>query len=170
MLERRANIYQHVYWWSFCQFCLTSYNFATQLYICAGCLLAVYEELPFATFFPTHRPFPATMSQLKICDFFQDRHFKGFWSTIIFYLVQRRHNCSPPASFANCVMTLYLLKSASANVSFYTNNSKKRKCQILSWRHSCRKWVLGTYYAGQRNTRQNLEKPLQCHIHSQWVQ
>ena len=24
--------------------------------------------------------------------------------------VQRRHNCSPAASFANCVMTLYLLK------------------------------------------------------------
>jgi hypothetical protein len=24
--------------------------------------------------------------------------------------VQRRHNCSPEASFANCVITLYLLK------------------------------------------------------------
>jgi len=27
-----------------------------------------------------------------------------------FRWVQRRHNCSPAASFANCVMTLYLLK------------------------------------------------------------
>ena len=27
-----------------------------------------------------------------------------------FLWVQRRHNCSPAASFANCVMTLYLLK------------------------------------------------------------
>jgi len=35
-----------------------------------------------------------------------------------FLWVQRRHNCSPAASFANCVMTLYLLKVHLQNVSF----------------------------------------------------
>jgi hypothetical protein len=64
-----------------------------------------------------------------------------------FLWVQRRHNCSPAASFANCVMTLYLLKSASANVSFYTNNSKMPNFEL--W-HSCRKWgtflFLSLYY------------------------
>ena len=35
-----------------------------------------------------------------------------------FLRVQRRHNCSPAASFANCVMTIYLLKSAFANLTF----------------------------------------------------
>jgi hypothetical protein len=32
------------------------------------------------------------------------------WNAIIFYKLQRRHNCSSAASFANRVMTLYLLK------------------------------------------------------------
>ena len=40
-----------------------------------------------------------------------------------FLRVQRRHYCSPAASFANCYDTVPI-KSASANVSFYTNNSK----------------------------------------------
>ena len=39
-----------------------------------------------------------------------------------FLWVQRRHNCSPAASFANCVMTPYPLKVHLINVSFYTNN------------------------------------------------
>jgi len=33
-----------------------------------------------------------------------------------FLWVQRRHNCSPAASFANCVMTLYVLKVHLQNV------------------------------------------------------
>ena len=46
-----------------------------------------------------------------------------------FLWVQRRHNCSPAASFANCVMTLYLL-----NVHLQTLLSIRvtQKCQSLS--------------------------------------
>ena len=55
-----------------------------------------------------------------------------------FLWLQRRHNCSPAASFRNSVMTLCLLKSASANVSFYTSNSKMSNFEL--W-HSCRKWA-----------------------------
>jgi len=55
---------------------------------------------------------------------FSGEAFKGFWSAKFFVWVQRRHNCSPAASFANCVMALYLFQSAPANVSFYTSNSK----------------------------------------------
>jgi hypothetical protein len=43
--------------------------------------------------------------------------------------VQRRHNCSPAASFANCVMTLYLLKVHLQTLLFYIN--KLKKCEIL---------------------------------------
>jgi len=38
---------------------------------------------------------------------------RTFWKVLKCYnflWVQRRHDCSPAASFANCVMTLYLLK------------------------------------------------------------
>jgi hypothetical protein len=41
--------------------------------------------------------------------FFQERLLKVL-KCYNFVRVQRRHNCSPAASFANCVMTLYLLK------------------------------------------------------------
>ena len=42
-----------------------------------------------------------------------------------FIRVQRRHICSPAASFAYCVMTLYLLKvHLQTFLSFHTNNSK----------------------------------------------
>ena len=43
--------------------------------------------------------------------------------------MQRRHNCSPAASFANCVMTLYLLE-----VHLHTLFSipVTQRCQILS--------------------------------------
>ena len=40
---------------------------------------------------------------------FQEKHLK-FLKCYTFLWVQRRHNCSPAASFANCVMSLYLLK------------------------------------------------------------
>ena len=52
--------------------------------------------------------------------------------------VQRRHNCSPAASFANCVMTLYLLKVHMQTFLFYTNNSKMPNFEL--W-HSCSKWA-----------------------------
>jgi len=56
-----------------------------------------------------------------------------------FLWVQRRHSCSPAASFTNCVMTLYLFKSASAYVSWYINNSKMPNFEL--WQ-SCRKWAI----------------------------
>jgi len=46
-----------------------------------------------------------------------------------FLWVHRRHNCSPAASFANCVMTLYLLKVHLQTLLFIPIT---QKCQILS--------------------------------------
>jgi len=48
------------------------------------------------------------------------------------YLVlweQWQHNCSPAASFANCVMTLYLLK---VHMQTFLSIPVTQKCQILS--------------------------------------
>jgi hypothetical protein len=62
---------------------------------------------------------------------FQDRIFKGvfFFKCYNFLYVQRRHNCSPAASFANCVMTLYLLK---VHLQTFLSIPVTQKCQILS--------------------------------------
>jgi len=46
-----------------------------------------------------------------------------------FIRVQQRHNCSPAASFANCVMTLYVLK---VHLQTFLSISITQKCQILS--------------------------------------
>ena len=46
-----------------------------------------------------------------------------------FLCLQRRHNCSPAASFANCVMTLYLLK---VHLQTFLSIPITDKCQILS--------------------------------------
>jgi hypothetical protein len=43
--------------------------------------------------------------------------------------VQRRHNCSPAASFTNCVMTLYLL---NVHLQTFLSIPITPKCQILS--------------------------------------
>jgi hypothetical protein len=67
----------------------------------------------------SNRSFAANVTTQNL--WFLRRNVQRFWSAVIFW-VQRRHNCSPAASFANCFMTLHLLKSASANVSLYTNN------------------------------------------------
>jgi len=42
---------------------------------------------------------------------------------------QRRHNCSPAASFVNCIMTLYLLK---VHLQTFLSIPITEKCQILS--------------------------------------
>jgi hypothetical protein len=42
--------------------------------------------------------------------------------------VQRRHNCSPAASFTNCFMTLYLLK---VHLQTFLSIPVTQKCQIL---------------------------------------
>ena len=46
-----------------------------------------------------------------------------------FLRVQRRHNCSPATSFANCVMTLHLLK---VHLQMFISIPITQKCQILS--------------------------------------
>jgi len=46
-----------------------------------------------------------------------------------FLWVWRRHNCSPAASFANCVMTLYLLK---LHLQTFLSIPMTQKYQILS--------------------------------------
>jgi hypothetical protein len=53
-----------------------------------------------------YRSFATTVSQLKIYDFSAETP-EGF-EVLNFLRVQRRHDCSPAASFANCVMTLLL--------------------------------------------------------------
>ena len=52
-----------------------------------------------------------------------------------FLWVQRRHNCSPAASFANCVMTLYLLKvhlKTSLSIPMTQKNAKFWVVTLLS--------------------------------------
>jgi len=68
-----------------------------------------------------------TVSQLKICDF-SGETFKGL-KCYNFLRVQQRHNCSPAASFANCVTTLYLLK---VHLQTFLAIPITQKCQILS--------------------------------------
>jgi hypothetical protein len=55
-----------------------------------------------------------------------------------FLWVQRRHNCSPAVSFANCVMTLYLLK---LHLQMFLSIPITQKCQIVSC-DTCRKWAI----------------------------
>ena len=75
-----------------------------------------------------------------------------------FLWVQRRHNCSPAASFANCVMTLYLLK---VHLQTFLSILVTKKCQILS---------SGTLIANERymnvlpNVSGNLHKTLQTFL------
>jgi hypothetical protein len=52
-----------------------------------------------------------------------------------FLCVQLRHNCSPAASFANCVTTLHLLK---VHLQTFLSTPITQKCQILNC-DSCRK-------------------------------
>ena len=68
-----------------------------------------------------------TVLQLKICDSSVEK-FKVL-KCYNFVWVQRRHNCSPAASFANCVMTLHLLK---VHFQTFISIPITQKCQILS--------------------------------------
>jgi len=74
-----------------------------------------------------YHSFATTVSQLKICDFFQENLLK-ILKCYNFLWVQRRHNCSPAASFAICVMTLYLLK---VHLQTFLSLSVTQKCQML---------------------------------------
>ena len=59
---------------------------------------------------------------------FQESLLKGL-KCCNFLWVRRRHSCSPAASFANCVMTLYLLK---VHLQTFLSILITQKCQILS--------------------------------------
>jgi len=72
------------------------------------------------------------------CVIFQKRLLKVL-KCYDFLWLQRRHNCSPAASFANCVMKLYVLK---VHLQTFLSIPITQKCQIFSCdRHSCRKWA-----------------------------
>ena len=79
--------------------------------------------------------FATTVSRLKMCD------FSGVCA-INFLWVRRRHNCSPAASFANYVMTLYPLK---VHLQAFLSIPVTEKFQILicDTRH---KWAIWTIY------------------------
>jgi len=62
------------------------------------------------------------------CVIFQERLLKVL-KCYNFLRVRRRHNCSPAASFANCVMTLYLFK---LRLQTFLSIPITQKCQILS--------------------------------------
>ena len=62
------------------------------------------------------------------CVIFHERILKDL-KCYNFLCVQRQHNCSPAASFANCVMTLYLLK---VHFQTFLSTPITQKCQILS--------------------------------------
>ena len=68
--------------------------------------------------------------------FFQEKRLEVL-KCYNFLSVQQRHNCSPAASFANSVMTLYLLK---VHLQTFLSVPITQKCQIV-W-HTCRKWAL----------------------------
>ena len=71
---------------------------------------------------------------------FQERLLKAL-KCYNFLWVQRRHNCSPATSFANCVMTLYLLK---VHLQTFLSIQITQKSQILSC-GTCRKWAVCRY-------------------------
>jgi len=84
----------------------------------------------------TYRSFATKASQLKMCDFSGQtfrvlKCYNCLWE-------QRRHNCSPAVSFANCFMTPYLLK---VNFKTFLSIPVTQKCQILSW-DICRIWTI----------------------------
>jgi len=75
-----------------------------------------------------YRWFATRVSQLKICDFLRET-FKSF-EVLCLLWVQRWHKCCAAASFANCVMTLYLMK---VHLQTFVSIPITQKCHILSW-------------------------------------
>jgi hypothetical protein len=69
---------------------------------------------------------------------FQEKRLK-ILKCCTFLWVQRWHNCSPAASFTNCVMTKYLLKVHLQTILTTPTNSKTPNFEL--W-HSCRKWAI----------------------------
>jgi len=77
--------------------------------------------------FLTYCSFATTVSQLKI-SYFSGETFKGL-TCCTFLWVRWRHNCSPAASFANCVVTLYLSK---VHLQTFLSVPITKNCQVLS--------------------------------------
>ena len=71
----------------------------------------------------------AHLQQLKISDF-SGEILKVFWY-YDFLWMQRRHNCSAAASYANCVMTLYLVKVYLQTV-LSTQKTKNAKFWVVA--------------------------------------
>jgi len=65
-----------------------------------------------------------------------------------FLWVQRRHNCSPAASFANCGMSLYLLK---VHLQTFLSIPVTQKCQISSYDSV----LLGLWYVRSKWTQKS---------------
>ena len=91
----------------------------------------------------TYRSFATKESQLKMCDFSWGI-LKGL-KCYNFLWVQSRQNCFPAASFANYVMTLYLLK---VHLQTFLSLPLTQKCQILS----CDTLVANERYVNCLNT------------------
>jgi hypothetical protein len=92
-----------------------------------------------------YHSFAATMSQLQQCHksklvFFHEKPLKVF-KCYNFLWVQRRHNCSPVARFANCVIALYMLK---VHLQTFLFIQIPKKCQILI----CDTLVANEWYLG----------------------
>jgi len=112
-------------------FCACAITFQTQSIHRAPCSLSPF----FNRLLCTAQCLSAHVS--LICDssvttqnlwFFQENLLKVL-ECYNFLRMQRRHNCSPAASFANCVMTLYLLK---VHQRTFLSIPVTQKCQILS--------------------------------------
>ena len=101
-----------------------------------------YLQGPEILYYSLYRPFATTtVSQLNISDIFHGKSLK-ILKCYNFVRVQRRHNCSPAASFVNCVMTLYLLKKCICRRFFLYQ--KLKNAQILN----CDTFVVNGRYEG----------------------
>jgi hypothetical protein len=75
-----------------------------------------------------YRPFATTVSQLKICDF-SGETFKGF-EVLQFSMSAAMAQLLSSGQFCRLRYDTTPVKSAPANVSFYTNNSKMLNCEL----------------------------------------
>jgi hypothetical protein len=100
-----------------CYVCMYSYG----MYVCLYIRMYVCMHACIHAYIHTYRSFATdnSVANSKLA-IFQEKHLNDL-KCYTFLQVQRRRNCSPAASFANCVDTIPV-KSSSANVSFYTNN------------------------------------------------
>ena len=89
-----------------------------------------------------YRSFATTVSQRKICDFFLEKRLKVL-KCYTFLWVQRWHNCSPAATFADCVMTPYLLK---VHLQTFLSIPITQKFPNFELWHSCRKWAVWSFF------------------------